>query len=344
MFGALITVFFIVAVLYLTYRRLSLITYTLTFTVLMLAYSFIGVGAEVWHGILWVALALLWLLNVRPLRKALISGPFMKTYRRLLPNMSNTEREALEAGTVWWDGELFTGNPDWSKLRTLPPPKLSVAEQQFLDGPCEELCGMLDDFDITHRRADMPPAVWQFLKANGFFAMIIPKRYGGLEFSAYAHSCVLVKLAGRSVTCASTVAVPNSLGPGELLLHYGTEAQKDYYLPRLARGEEIPCFGLTEPDAGSDAASTKSIGVLCHGIHDGKKVLGIRLNWKKRYITLGPVATLLGLAFRLTDPDKILGEKEDLGITCAIIPTNLDGITIGARHDPMGVPFQNGPN
>jgi acyl-CoA dehydrogenase len=343
MFGALMTVFFIVAVLYLTYRRLSLFTYTITFTVLLLAYSLIGAGAEVWNGILWLALALLWLLNVRPLRKVLISGPFMKAYRRLLPTMSNTEREALEAGTVWWDGELFTGNPDWSKLRTLPPPKLSAAEQQFLDGPCEQLCGMLDEFDITHRRADMPPAVWQFLKANGFFAMIIPKRYGGLEFSAYAHSCVLVKLAGRSVTCASTVAVPNSLGPGELLLHYGTEEQKDHYLPRLARGEDVPCFALTGPRAGSDAASIPDTGVVCRGVWQGREVVGLKLNFSKRYITLAPVATVIGLAFRLYDPEGLVGEQSDRGITCALIPRDVAGVQIGRRHLPLNIPFQNGP-
>src|SRR5271155_2136600 len=343
MFGALMTVFFIVAVLSLTYRRLSLISYTITFTVLLLAYSLIGAGAELWNGILWVALALLGLLYVRPLRKVLISGPFMKAYRRLLPTMSNTEREALEAGTVWWDGELFTGNPDWSKLRTLPPPKLSVAEQQLLDGPCEELCRMLDDFDITPRRADMPPAVWQFLKANGFFAMIIPKRYGGLEFSAYAHSCVLVKLAGRSVTCASTVAVPNSLGPGELLLHYGTEEQKDHYLPRLARGEDVPCFALTGPRAGSDAASIPDTGVVCRGVWQGREVVGLRLTFSKRYITLAPIATVIGLAFRLYDPEGLIGEQSDRGITCALIPRNTAGVQIGRRHLPLNIPFQNGP-
>src|SRR5271169_4715238 len=343
MFGALMTVFFIVAVLYLTYRRLSLISYTITFTVLLLAYSLIGAGAELWNGILWVALALLWLMNVRPLRIALISRPFMKGYRRLLPTMSNTEREALEAGTVWWDGELFTGNPDWSKLRTLPAPRLSAAEQQFLDGPCEELCLMLDDFDITHRRADLPPAVWEFMKTRGFFAMIIPKRYGGLEFSAYAHSCVLVKLSSRSATLASTVAVPNSLGPGELLLHYGTEEQKDHYLPRLARGEDVPCFALTGPRAGSDAASIPDTGVVCRGQWQGREVVGLKLNFSKRYITLAPIATVIGLAFRLYDPEGLVGEQSDRGITCALIPRDTPGVTIGRRHFPLNIPFQNGP-
>ena len=199
--------------LYLAYRRLPLFTFTVAFTVLLIAYSALGSPAGLWQGLLWLLLLCFWLLNLRPLRIALISRPFMRTYRRLLPAMSATERDALEAGTVWWEGELFTGNPDWRKLHAAAAPKLSAEEQAFLDGPCETLCRMLDDFDITHRRADMPPEVWQYIKSQGFFAMIIPKRYGGLEFSTYAHSCVLVKLAGRSVTCASTVAVPNSLGP-----------------------------------------------------------------------------------------------------------------------------------
>ena len=226
MYGALITFVFVLAAIYLAYRRLPLLSYSLTFTLLLAAYMLLGNPGGIWQGLLWLLLALLWLLNVRPLRKALISRPFLRTYLRLLPTMSDTEREALEAGTVWWDGELFSGNPDWSKLRSTPPARLSAEEQAFIDGPCDELCRMLDDFDITHRRADLPPEVWSFLKSRGFFAMIIGKQYGGLGFSAYAHSCVLVKLASRSVVCASTVAVPNSLGPAELLNHYGTEEQK----------------------------------------------------------------------------------------------------------------------
>lgn len=343
MLGALITILFLVAVIYLTYRRLGLFIYTVTFSVLLLAYVLAGNPAELWKGVLTLALALLWLLNVRPLRIALISRPFMKGYRRLLPSMSRTEREALEAGTVWWDGELFTGNPDWSKLRTLPPARLSAEEQAFLDGPCEELCAMLDDFDITHRRADLPPEVWEFLKRRGFFAMIIPKHYGGLQFSAYAHSCVLVKLAGRSVTCASTVAVPNSLGPAELLVHYGTEAQKDYYLPRLARGEDVPCFALTGPRVGSDAAAIPDTGIICHGLWQGEQVIGLKLNFSKRYITLAPVATVVGLAFRMYDPEQLLGTQADLGITCALIPRDTAGVEIGMRHLPLNIPFQNGP-
>jgi acyl-CoA dehydrogenase len=262
----------------------------------------------------------------------------------MLPAMSRTEEDALAAGTVWWDGELFTGDPDWRKLGEALPPRLSVEEQAFLDGPCETLCRMIDDWDVTHTRADLSPEIWDFLKSKGFFAMIIPKRYGGLEFSAYAHSCVLVKIASRSVTAASTVSVPNSLGPGELLLHYGTEEQKNYYLPRLARGEEIPCFGLTAPRAGSDASSIPDTGVVCKGMYEGREIVGIKLNFSKRYITLAPVATVIGLAFKLFDPQKLLGEERtDYGITCALIPRNTPGISIGRRHFPINVPFQNGP-
>ncbi len=344
--GGVITLILIAAVLYLAYRRLSLLAFTATFTVLLAAYSYfgaIGAAAETWKGFLWLSLAGLWLLNVRPLRTALLTRPFMKAYRRLLPPMSQTEREALEAGTVWWDGELFTGAPRWSKLLTAQPPRLTAEEQAFIDGPCEELCRMLDDWNITHERGDLPPHVWEFLKSRGFFAMIIPKRYGGLAFSAYAHSCVLTKIASRSATAASTVAVPNSLGPAELLNHYGTEEQKNHYLPRLARGEEVPCFALTGPRAGSDAASIPDTGVVCRGPWQGREALGMRLNFSKRYITLAPVATVIGLAFRLYDPEGLLGGARDIGITCALIPRETPGITIGRRHFPVNVPFQNGP-
>jgi acyl-CoA dehydrogenase len=343
MVGAIITVFFVLAALYLAYRRLPLLYYTGAFTLLLGLYHYYGEPGGVWAGILWLLLALLWLLNLRPLRKALVSRPFLKSYMRMLPSMSPTERDALEAGTVWWDGELFSGNPDWSKLLSAPPAKLSAEEQAFLDGPCEELCRMLDDFDITHRRGDMSPEAWEFIRSKGFFAMIIPKKYGGLEFSAYAHSCVLIKLAGRSVTAASTVAVPNSLGPAELLNHYGTEEQKNHYLPRLARGEEIPCFALTGPRAGSDAASIPDTGIVCRGQWQGKEVLGLKLNFTKRYITLAPVATVVGLAFRMFDPDRLLGGETDIGITCALIPRDTPGIEIGRRHLPLNQPFQNGP-
>jgi acyl-CoA dehydrogenase len=284
------------------------------------------------------------LLNIRPLRRYLISNRFLKIYKRMLPPMSTTEREALEAGTVWWDGELFTGGPDWKKLLSAKAPKLTAEEQAFIDGPCEELCRMIDDWDITHRRADLPPELFDFIKKKGFWAMIIPKRYGGLEFSAYAHSSVVVKIASRSGTVASTVVVPNSLGPAELLLHYGTEEQKNHLLPRLARGDEIPCFGPTGPRAGSDAGSIPDTGVVCKGQYQGREVVGIRLNFQKRYITLAPIATLIGLAFRLFDPDKLLGgDKTDHGITVALVPRNTPGITIGRRHFPLNGPFQNGP-
>ena len=344
--GGAITLLFIAAVLFLAYKRLPLITFTVTFTVLLAAYTILGsegTPAGLWKGFLWLLVAGLWLLNFRPLRKALITRPFMKAYRRLLPAMSQTEKEALEAGTVWWDGELFTGKPRWSKLLTAKAPQLSPEEQAFIDGPCEELCRMLDDWDITHARADLPPEVWDFLKSRGFFAMIIPKKYGGLEFSAYAHSCVLVKVAGRSATASSTIAVPNSLGPAELLNHYGTEEQKEHYLPRLARGEEVPCFALTGPRAGSDAASLPDTGIVCKGQWQGREVVGLRLNFSKRYITLAPIATVIGLAFRMFDPEQLLGEKTDLGITCALIPRGTPGITIGRRHFPLNIPFQNGP-
>ncbi len=341
--GGVIALLFVAAVLYLAYRRMGLLSFTITFTVLLAAYTLFGAPAGAWKGFLWLLLATLWLLNLRPLRKALITRPFLRTYRRLLPAMSQTEKEALEAGTVWWDGELFTGKPDWSKLMSAKPPQLTAEEQAFLDGPCEDLCRMIDDFDITHRRGDMPPEVWQFLKSKGFFAMIIQKKYGGLEFSAYAHSCVLAKLASRSATVASTVAVPNSLGPAELLQHYGTEEQKNHYLPRLARGEEVPCFALTGPRAGSDAASLPDTGVVCRGQWQGREIVGLRLDFSKRYITLAPVATVIGLAFRMFDPDKLLGDRTDLGITVALIPRDVPGVTIGRRHFPLNIPFQNGP-
>ena len=344
--GGVIALAFIAAVLLLAYRRLSLLAFTLTFTALLGIYTVFGAAstpASVWKGFLWTLMGALWLVNIVPLRKRVITRPFMKTYLKLLPAMSQTEKEALEAGTVWWDGELFTGAPRWEKLLAAQAPNLSDAEQAFIDGPCEELCRLIDDWDITHRRADLPPHVWEFLKSRGFFAMIIPKQYGGLAFSAYAHSCVLVKIASRSATVSSTVAVPNSLGPAELLHHYGTEEQKSHYLPRLARGEEVPCFALTGPRAGSDAAAIPDTGSVCRGMWNGREITGIKLNFSKRYITLAPVATVIGLAFRMFDPERLLGGKVDLGITCALIPRATPGLVIGRRHFPLNVPFQNGP-
>ncbi len=276
------------------------------------------------------------------IRRAFVSAPLMRLARRAMPRVSETERAALEAGTVWWDGALFSGDPDWRKLLDFQARPLSERERAFLDGPTETLCAMIDDWRVWQDR-DLSPEVWDYLKRERFFGMIIPESYGGLGFSAIAHSAVVAKVASRSIPAACTLMVPNSLGPAELLLRYGTEAQKDHYLPRLARGEDVPCFALTEPHAGSDAASTRSRGVVCRGTHDGEEVLGIRLDWRKRYITLAPVATVIGLAFRLFDPDRLLGGEEDLGITCALIAADLPGIEIGEHHDPMGVPFQNGP-
>ncbi len=284
-------------------------------------------------------------LNVPAVRRKIITNQIFNIFKKSMPQMSTTEAEALQAGTVWWDGELFSGRPDWKKLLSFPSPELSEREQAFLDGPTENLCRMLDDWQITDELKDLPKEAWDFIKEKGFFGMIIPKKYGGLGFSTLAHSNVIMKLASRSVSAAVTVMVPNSLGPAELLHRYGTEEQKDHYLPRLAWGKEIPCFALTGPQAGSDAASMPDTGVVCRGEFDGKKdVLGIRLNWDKRYITLGPVATVLGLAFKLFDPEKLLGGKENIGITLALIPTDTPGVTIGSRHLPLDSAFLVGPN
>lgn len=281
-------------------------------------------------------------LGFSPVRRFFFTRPIMRFVSKILPAMSETERVALEAGTVWWDGDLFSGNPHWKRLLELEPSELSPKEHAFIEGPVTQLCAMVDDWEIT-QAGDLPGAVWDKIKADGFFGMIIPEEYGGLGFSARAHSEVVAKLSSRSTALAVTVMVPNSLGPAELLLHYGTEGQKNYYLPRLAKGEEIPCFALTEPNAGSDAGGMTSSGVVCRGTFEGQDVLGIRLDWDKRYITLSPVATVLGLAFRLYDPDGLLGDREDLGITCALIPTDLPGVSTGERHDPLSCAFLNGP-
>jgi len=282
-------------------------------------------------------------LNVKAWRQQLISGPFLAQFRRMLPDISETEQVALDAGTVGWEGELFAGKPDWNVLKKQPYLELTVEEQAFLDGPVQQLCDMLDNWQITHHDADLNPETWEFLKKHRFFGMIIPKQYGGLGFSAMAHRAVLQKISSVCAVAASTVAVPNSLGPGELLLHYGTEEQKNHYLPRLARGEDIPCFGLTGPTAGSDATSIPDYGIVCRGEYKGKEVIGIRLNFDKRYITLAPVATLIGIAFRMYDPDGLLGDREDLGISLALVPRNTKGMQIGRRHMPLNLPFQNGP-
>ncbi|HKJ17847.1 MAG TPA: acyl-CoA dehydrogenase [Xanthomonadales bacterium] len=282
-------------------------------------------------------------LNVPTWRRDFLSAPVLKQYRRMLPSISDTEQVALDAGTVGWEGELFAGNPNWKHLQKQSYPELTIEERAFLDGPVEELCDMLNQWQITHVDADLDEETWTFLKDNRFFGMIIPRKYGGLEFTALAHRAVLQKVASVSAVAASHVAVPNSLGPAELLLHYGTEEQKNHYLPRLARGEEIPCFALTGPSAGSDATSIPDYGIVCEGEYEGKKTLGIRLNFDKRYITLAPVATVIGLAFRLYDPDGLIGDKEDIGISLALLPRGIKGMEIGRRHLPLNVPFQNGP-
>ena len=312
-------------------------------TVWLIGWRVLGVASPLLFKSSVIALVVLALIfGLPPLRRLLVSRFAMKAMAKVLPRLGDTERIALEAGTVWWDAELFGGRPDWDKLLAFQPKPLSAEEQAFLDGPVNELCARLDDWQIQQQR-DLPASVWAFMKSNGFFGMGIPKEYGGHAFSAIMHSRVVTKISTRSVAAAVTVMVPNSLGPGELLLHYGTDAQKKYYLPRLARGDEIPCFGLTGPEAGSDAAATQSTGIVEKRAIGDVEVIGLRLNWKKRYITLAPVATLIGLAFRIKDPDHLLGDVEDLGISCALIAHDLPGIDIGQRHDPMGVPFMNGP-
>jgi len=294
-------------------------------------------------GFVAVLIALPLIVSAIPaLRQALVTNRLFDWFRKVLPAMSDTERQALESGTTWWDAEIFSGRPNWKKLMDHPAPSLSTEERAFLDGPVEALCRMLDEWQIYNDQ-DLPPEVWEHLKKHRFFSMIIPKSYGGLGFSAQGNGAVVTKIASRSHSAATTVMVPNSLGPGELLHHFGTEAQKNHYLPRLASAEDIPCFALTSPLAGSDAASMPDKGIVCKGQYQGKEVLGLRVTWDKRYITLAPVATLVGLAFKAFDPDGLLGDQESLGITCALIPADTPGVENGRRHVPGGAPFMNGP-
>ncbi|MGR5141243.1 acyl-CoA dehydrogenase [Photobacterium sp. DNB23_23_1] len=277
------------------------------------------------------------------IRKRYLSDPAFKMFKKVLPPLSDTEREAMEAGSVWWDGELFGGNPNWNTLLTYPQPILSAEEQAFIDNKLEPLLDMLNDYQIVQEDKDLPPEVWEYLRKEKFFSLIIGKEYGGLDFSAHANSTIVTRIATKSLSAAVSVMVPNSLGPGELLTHYGTQEQKDYWLPRLAHGEDVPCFALTGPEAGSDAGGIPDQGVVCYDEYQGEQVLGIRVSWNKRYITLAPVATVLGLAFKLQDPDGLIGEKKELGITCALIPSDHPGVEIGERHDPLNLAFMNGP-
>ncbi|MGP6247548.1 acyl-CoA dehydrogenase FadE [Aeromonas salmonicida subsp. salmonicida] len=322
------------------YRRASLFTSTLATAAALVAGTLYGnVPLLVWALFAMVAIP----LNLVDFRRNQLTKPLFKIYKSIMPEMSRTEKEAIEAGTTWWEADLFAGNPNWKKLHAIPVSVLSTEEQAFMDGPVENVCRMVNDWEVTHERADLSPEVWQYLKDNKFFAMIIKKKYGGLDFYAYAQSCVLQKLCAASPVLASTVGVPNTRGPCALLQPHGTEEQKYPYLPRLAVGKEIPCFALTSPEAGSDAGSIPDFGIICKGEWEGEEVLGMRLTWNKRYITLAPIATVLGLAFKLRDPDHLLGDEEELGITCALIPTHIKGVEIGRRHFPLNVPFQNGP-
>ena len=344
MFYGWITAFCVVCAV-LAYNRASAWWWSVSLAALLACVHAAAFVAPATINALWIAFVVVSALTLpTPLRRTLIGVPLLALFRKILPQVSQTEQEALDAGTVWWDGELFSGNPDWNKLLAYPKPTLTAEERAFIDGPVEELCAMLDDWQITNELHDLPPVAWQFIKDQGFLGMIIPKVFGGKGFSALAHSEVVMKLSTRSGTAAVSVMVPNSLGPAELLLHYGSDAQKNHYLPRLANGSEMPCFALTSPEAGSDAGAIPDFGVVCRGTWEGAEVLGMRLTWEKRYITLGPVATLLGLAFRLYDPEHLLGARDDVGITLALIPTATPGVHIGRRHLPLNAVFMNGPN
>jgi acyl-CoA dehydrogenase len=343
---AFFLVLFVLSLLLLAYYRIPLLISIAILAGLTFAFTELRHFYEIPAWFRWslgIATVSLAGFAIKALRRLFISNRLFGLYRKVMPRLSSTEREALEAGTVWWDAELFSGKPRWRRLLRQPAPSLSQREQDFINGPVEELCLMLDDWEICDKHHDLPEPVWKFMRDNRFFSMIIPRSYGGLEFSAQANSAVVMKLASRNVTAAVTVMVPNSLGPGELLLHYGTEEQKNHYLPRLASGEEVPCFALTSPLAGSDAGSMPDKGIVCKEEFEGEEVLGLRVTWDKRYITLAPVATLLGLAFKAYDPDGLLGDTPDLGISCALIPVDTEGVEIGNRHLPVGAVFMNGP-
>ncbi|WP_108651166.1 acyl-CoA dehydrogenase [Dongshaea marina] len=332
----------ILALLVLLYRGKGFWSWISALVILIVGAGICGASSGFIVTSLVITALLAALFGLDNLRRTLVTLRLMKLIKKGLPKISETEQTALNAGTVWWDAELFSGRPNWQKLAEFEVSSLTDEEQAFLDGPVEELCRITDDWQITQER-EFPPEVWRQLKEQKFFGMIIPKEYGGLGFSAQAHSAVVQKISSHSLAVAVVVMVPNSLGPAELLLHYGTDAQKQHYLPRLASGEEIPCFALTEPKAGSDAGSIQSQGVICKQEFEGEETLGILLDWRKRYITLAPVATVIGLAFKLRDPERLLGEQDELGITCALIPSATPGVEVGQLHDPMGIPFPNGP-
>lgn len=321
------------------YHRARLTTTTLViFATLLLWSLYKSIPYIHWS----LALLIFVPLNVAAIRQP-ISEKLLNIFKNIMPKISDTEQEALDAGTVWWEQEVFAGKPNWKKLHSIPKATLTTEEETFLNGPVEELCKMIDEWKITSIERDLSKDAWKYIKEQGFFSFIIPKEYGGLGFSSYAQSQVLTKINSLSATAGSIVSVPNSLGPAELLMHYGTEEQKQHYLPRLAKGEEVPCFALTAIEAGSDAGGIPDSGIVCKGQWNGEEIIGLQLNWDKRYITLAPVATLLGLAFKMYDPDGLLGDKKELGITCALIPTDTDGVEIGRRHYPLSTPFQNGP-
>lgn len=330
---------------YLLYNRTSLQPFTACTGVALVVTTILNVYSALFIVFTWLLFFAVFIpLNAVDIRRKYITSNLFNLISKDTIKISETEKVALEAGHTWWEGELFRGRPDWELLTNYPAPKLTKEELDFLNGPCEKLCSMLDDWEITHKYIKLPSHVWKFIKEEGFLGMIIPKEYGGLGFSAVAHTAVVTKLAGVSVTACTSVAVPNSLGPAELLLHYGTEKQKKHYLPRLASGDEIPCFALTGPEAGSDATSIPDFGIVTKGILNGKETIGIKLNFNKRYITLAPIATVIGLAFKLYDPDNLIGDNiKDYGITCALIPRETPGIEIGMRHFPLNSAFQNGP-
>jgi len=336
---ALITITTLVV---LAYRSVELRTSTISLGVLLIAYTLIGDPARIYLVLLWVLFGLLVSVNIPEIRRNYFSARILKLYKAVLPNISKTEQEAIDAGNVWWDAELFTGNPNWEILRQNPKPNLPAEEQAFLDGPVNTVCEMIDEWKVVHQDYDLPEEVYDFVKKEGFFSLIIPKQYGGLEFTPLGVASVMAKIGSRSPTLSSMVGVPNSLGPAELLMHYGTEDQKEELLPKLATGELIPCFALTGPYAGSDATSIPDTGIICKGVFEGEEITGIKLNFNKRYITLAPISNLIGLAFKLSDPDHLIGETTDYGITCALLPKDLKGLESGRRHIPIGIPFQNG--